>query len=215
MRPSYRFAAFVLRALFRLGYRLEVVGRERVPRDRCLVLASNHQSNMDPPLVGAFFPREISFVAKKQLFAKPWLARLIRHYNAIPLDRSGVDRRAIREIRERLDQGRDLLVFPEGTRSRDGRLGKPRSGLGFIVSAAEVDVLPVLILGSRQRPGLPGFRPRLRLEYGNPVARASLPLGRDAECGDSDGSGRPARSEEITLAVFRHIQAMFDAAGGA
>jgi 1-acyl-sn-glycerol-3-phosphate acyltransferase len=202
MRPSYRLAAFVLRALFRLGYRVEVVGRERVPRGGVLVLASNHQSNLDPPLIGAFFPREICFVAKKQLFEKPWMSRLIRHYNAIPLDRAGVDRRAIREIRARLDQGLDMLVFPEGTRSRDGQLGRPRGGLGLIVAAAEVDVLPVLILGSRQRPGLPGFRPPLRLEFGEPVPRHTLPL----------AVGGPARAEELTQAVFRHIQAMHERA---
>ena len=202
MRLSYRFVAWVLRAWFRLGYRLEVVGQERIPMSGSLVLASNHQSNLDPPLIGAFFPREISFVAKKQLFANPWFGRLIRHFNAIPLDRAGVDLRALKEIRARLAEGRDLLVFPEGTRSRDGRLGKPRAGLGLIVSAAEVDVLPVLILGSRNRPGLPGFRPRLRLEFGEPISRATLP---------TDGASG-SRAEAVTQAVFQHVEALFDQA---
>jgi 1-acyl-sn-glycerol-3-phosphate acyltransferase len=202
MRVSYRLVAFLLRGVFRLGYRLEVRGLGHIPASGSLVLASNHQSNLDPPLIGAFFPREISFVAKKQLFANPWLGRLIRHFNAIPLDRAGVDLRALKEIRARLAEGRDLLVFPEGTRSRDGGLGKPRAGLGLIVSAAEVDVLPVLILGSRNRPGLPGFRPRLRLEFGAPIPRSCLPL---------EGSSG-SRAEAITLAVFQHVEALFEVA---
>jgi 1-acyl-sn-glycerol-3-phosphate acyltransferase len=202
MRLSYRFVACVLRAWFRLGYRLEVRGLEHIPATGSLVLASNHQSNADPPLIGAFFPREISFVAKKQLFENPLLGKLIRFFNAIPLDRSGVDIRALKEIRSRLADGRDLLVFPEGTRSRDGRLGKPRAGLGLIVSAAEVDVLPVLILGSRKSPGLPGFRPHLRLEFGAPIPRASLPLD------ETQGS----RAEAVTKAVFQHVETLFEAA---
>jgi len=202
MRLSYRFVAWVLRAWFRLGYRLEVRGLENIPASGSLVLASNHQSNADPPLIGAFFPREISFVAKKQLFENPWLARLIRFFNAIPLDRTGVDIRALKEIRFRLAEGRDLLVFPEGTRSRDGRLGKPRAGLGLIVSAAEVDVLPVLILGSRSRPGVPGRRPTLRLEFGAPIPRAGLPL---------EGTSG-SRAEAVTKAVFRHVEALFEQA---
>ncbi|MFA7330821.1 MAG: lysophospholipid acyltransferase family protein [Candidatus Delongbacteria bacterium] len=210
MRASYRFVAWVLRQVFRLGYRLEVSGLERIPRQGSLILASNHQSNLDPPLIGCFFPREISFVAKKQLFENPWLARLMRHFNALPLDRSGVDLRALREIRARLGQGHDLLVFPEGTRSRDGRLGQPRAGLGLIISAAEVDVLPVLILGSRSSPGLPGFRPVIRLEFGAPIPRAALPLAGDP--GELEGRGRSSRAEALTRVVFQRIEAMYASA---
>lgn len=211
VRPSYRLAGFLLRILFRLTYRLEVTGRQQIPRDRPLILAANHQSNLDPPLIGAFYPREISYVAKKQLFARPWMARLLSHYNAIPIDRSGVDLSAMREIRSRLGQGRDLLVFPEGTRSRDGRLGRPRAGLGMIVAAAGVDVLPVLVLGSRLRPGLPGFRPVLRLQFGTVIPHAGLPAG--GEGADGESRSRSSRAEELTAAVFRHIQAMHAAAG--
>ncbi len=209
MRASYRFVAWVLRQVFQLGYRLEVSGLERIPRQGSLILASNHQSNLDPPLIGCFFPREISFVAKKQLFENPWLARLMRHFNALPLDRSGVDLRALREIRARLGQGHDLLVFPEGTRSRDGRLGQPRAGLGLIISAADVDVLPVLILGSRNSPGVPGFRPVIRLEFGAPIPRAELPLAGDP--GGPEGRGRSSRAEALTRVVFQRIEAMYAA----
>jgi 1-acyl-sn-glycerol-3-phosphate acyltransferase len=211
MRLSYRFVSWVLRWALQVVYRLEVVGLEQIPRDRSLVLASNHQSNLDPPLIGCFFPREVSFVAKKQLFDNPWLARLMRHFNAIPLDRSGVDLSAIRLIRARLAEGSNVLVFPEGTRSRDGRLGKPRAGLGLIVSAAEVDVLPVLILGSRRSPGLPGFRPLVRVEFGAVIPRSALPLQGEAEEGEA--RGRSGRAEAITRVVFERIQAMHLAAG--
>jgi len=209
MRWTYRFTACCMRAFFRCCYRLELHGLEQVPMGRSLILASNHQSNLDPPLIGAFFPREVSFVAKKQLFQKPWMNLLMRHFNSIPLDRSGVDLSAIRTIRARLEQGQDLLVFPEGTRSQDGRLGKPRAGLGLIVAAAEADVVPILVLGSRHRPGLPGFRPVLRLQFGPVLPRQSLPL---EGGGEGESRGRQARAEAITQAVFRHIEAMHEAA---
>lgn len=214
MRLSYRFTACCLRLFFRTCYRLELVGLERIPRDRGLILASNHQSNLDPPLIGAFFPRETGFVAKKQLFQNPFLRRLMQHFNAIPLDRSGVDLKAIRAIRQRLSQGLDLVVFPEGTRSKDGKLGQARAGLGLIVSAAEADVLPVLVTGSRLRPALPGFRQVLRLEFGLVIPRSTLPLTQAAE-GEGGSRGRQARAEAVTQAIFQRVVAMDAAARAA
>jgi 1-acyl-sn-glycerol-3-phosphate acyltransferase len=211
VRLSYRFTAFCLRLFFRTFYRLEVRGLEQIPATGSLILAANHQSNLDPPLIGAFFPREMGFVAKKQLFDHPIMSRLMHHFNSIPLDRSGVDLKAIRTIRKRLSQGQALVVFPEGTRSRDGQLGQPRAGLGLIVAAAEAEVLPILVQGSRHRPALPGFRRSLLLHFGTLVPRHELPL--DAS-GDGDGKGRQARAEAVTQAIFQHIKAMHAAAGG-
>lgn len=198
MRVSYRVAGAVLRMVFRLMYRLERGPLPELPTGPVL-LASNHQSNLDPPLIGAFHAREIHFVAKKQLFERPLMAAVIRFFNAIPIDRSGVDRAALKEIRATLDGGEDLLVFPEGTRSRDGRLGTPRHGLGMIMAMAKVDVLPLFVDGSRLRPGFLVGRPTLRLRYG--------PIMRWAELGaDLDELPRSEWAPLLTSRVFDRIR---------
>ncbi len=197
MRFSYRLAAFFLRLAFRATYRLEISPLSELPAGPVLI-AANHQSNLDPPLIGAFHPREMHFVAKKQLFEQPFLASVIRHFNAIPIDRAGVDRTALKEIRGLLDAGEDLVVFPEGTRSKTGELGRPRHGLGMILAMAQVDVLPILIDGTRHRPGFLFGRPRLKLRFG-PVIRWDQLEAQLADCPRSE------RAERLTQAVFAQL----------
>jgi len=162
-------ACLVLRGFFRLLFRLEVRGRARVPASGRILLAANHQSNYDPPLIGCFLPREIFFVAKRQLFRRRAVAHLLSHFNALPIERGGVDRVALKRIRETLNRGLGLLVFPEGHRSFDGRMLPPRNGVGMIAAETRSDVLPVLIEGSFHRPGFLFRRPRVVLEYGEPI----------------------------------------------
>jgi 1-acyl-sn-glycerol-3-phosphate acyltransferase len=200
MRFSYRLTAFVLRLLFRAAYKLEVSAPPSLPEGPVLI-AANHQSNLDPPLIGAFHPREMHFVAKKQLFEQPLLARVIRHFNAIPIDRAGVDRTALKEIRGLLDDGEDLVVFPEGTRSKTGELGRPRHGLGMILAMAQVDVLPILIDGTRHRPGFLLGRPRLKLRFG-PLIRWQELEAQLADCPRSE------RAERLTQQVFSELIAL-------
>jgi len=206
--PLYALGRALMRLLLKAAYRVEVAGLERVPADRPLLLACNHQSNWDPPLVGCCLPREISFVAKRQLFANPALGGLLRALGAIPIDRSGVDRRALKEIRARLAAGRSVLLFPEGTRSRDGRLGEPRGGLGLIVDGIDVDVLPVCLLGTLQ-PARLGRRPRVRVEFGAPLTRAALDA---AAAGADEGGRRGERHQRLTEAVFTRVAALHAAA---
>ena len=110
----------------RVGFRLTAVGVERIPREGPLLLAANHLSMLDPALIGCMVPRELDYMAKRELFRVPGFGGLIRRLNAHPVDRSGSDSAALRLALRLLNAGRALLVFPEGTRGTEGRLQPPQ-----------------------------------------------------------------------------------------
>jgi 1-acyl-sn-glycerol-3-phosphate acyltransferase len=136
-------------ALMRLFFRLEAVGRDLVPATGPLLLVSNHVSVLDPPLVGGAAPRPICFMAKEELFRIPLFGRFIRALNARPVRRDGSDMRALKGALALLQEGRALLVFPEGTRGLEGeppRAGKP--GVGMLAVLSGAPVVPVYVSGS-------------------------------------------------------------------
>lgn len=145
---------------------LKVAGRERVPRTGGLIVASNHVSYWDPPLLGSAVPREIHYLAKEELFRAPVFGALIRAYNAIPIRRGVADLSGMARAIEILRQGGVLLMFPEGTRSRGGTLRAARPGVGMLAVNADVPVLPCFISGS-DRPGQWLYRgARVRIAFG-------------------------------------------------
>src|SRR5947209_3452308 len=122
-RGLYRFARWFVLFVFRSVFmRLDVRGREHVPRTGPLVVCSNHIHNFDPVVVGAALPRGLLYMAKKELFAVPGLRQLIRTFGAFPIDRGSADRAALRYAVNAVDEGFALLMFPEGTRSGTGRI---------------------------------------------------------------------------------------------
>ena len=163
--------------LFRMFVRLEGRGTEHVPQDGALLLVANHSSFLDPPLVGAMAPRPLGFLAKEELFRIPLFVRLIHALNARPLRRAGADPKALRTALRVLDEGRALLVFPEGTRGDEGALRTPKAGAGMLAVLSGVPVVPVYIEGSGRvwprgrtwpRPGkvIVRFGPPLRFARG-------------------------------------------------
>ncbi len=168
MSLHYSASRLVLGAVFRVLTGWRIVGREQVPRTGGLIVASNHVSYWDPPLIGAALPREISFLAKEELFRTPLLGAVIRAYNAIPIRRGVADLSGMARAIEVLKQGGALLMFPEGTRRRDGDLHPARPGVGMLAVNAEVPILPVFIAGSGH-PGKWLYRgSRVRLSFGAP-----------------------------------------------
>jgi 1-acyl-sn-glycerol-3-phosphate acyltransferase len=115
-----------------------------------LLLASNHQSFLDPVLVGMALPRPLNFAARSTLFTNPAFGTLIRALGAHPLQRDRVDPRGIRTLLRLLRDGRRLLVFPEGTRTRDGALNPFRPGTGVLAVRTGTPVLPVCIEGAQR-----------------------------------------------------------------
>jgi 1-acyl-sn-glycerol-3-phosphate acyltransferase len=153
-------------------FRLSATGTDRVPREGPLLLASNHLSLLDPPLVGCLCPRELDYMAKAELFRVPGLGALIRRLNAHPVDREGSDSTALRLALRLLEEGRALLVFPEGTRQAEGQLGSARAGTGMLAALSQAPVVPVYVQGtSRALPkGAVVPRPvRVTVTFGAPM----------------------------------------------
>ena len=138
-----------------------------------VILASNHQSYLDPPFVAACLPRETSFMARRSLFEIPLLGPIIVACNAFPIERNTGDVRGVKNAIERLRSGSALLLFPEGTRSRDGRIGPLKGGLRLLAERAGVPVVPVLVDGAYQvwpkGRVFPRLRGRVRVTFGDPL----------------------------------------------
>jgi 1-acyl-sn-glycerol-3-phosphate acyltransferase len=134
--------------LMRLYFRLEARGTEHVPRSGALLIVSNHSSVLDPPFIGGASPRQLSFLAKAELFDIPLFGWFIRAVNARPVRREGSDARALKTALRVLEEGKALLVFPEGTRGPEGRLREAKSGAGMLAVLSGAAVVPVFITGS-------------------------------------------------------------------
>ena len=136
-------------ALMRLLFRLERVNPGLVPATGPVLIVSNHVSVLDPPLVGGSAPRPLFFMAKEELFRIPLLGRLIRALNARPVRRDGSDMRALKAALALLQEGRAILVFPEGTRGEEGRpLREGKPGVGMLAVLSGAPVVPVYVSGS-------------------------------------------------------------------
>ncbi|HHN47118.1 MAG TPA: 1-acyl-sn-glycerol-3-phosphate acyltransferase [Planctomycetes bacterium] len=145
----YFFTWYFCRALFYVLFGLRLRGRESVPRSGGFIIACNHQSFMDPVIAGlvAGPRRQIHYMARRTLFFPPF-SWLIRTYNAFPIERSRGDFSALENAAARLRAGLPVLVFPEGTRTPDGKLQKVRSGAARLSLAAGVPILPCYIHGA-------------------------------------------------------------------
>ncbi len=156
----------------RAWFRLSVAGTDRVPREGRLLIAANHQSVLDPALIGAVCPRELDYMAKAELFRIPGFGGLIRRLNAHPVERTGSDSAALRLALRLLGENRAVLVFPEGTRGTEGRLQSARAGAGMLAALSEAPVVPVYVQGTgRALPrGTVLPRPtRVTVTFGTPL----------------------------------------------
>lgn len=168
--------------LARLYFGVRFCGVEHVPRRGALLLAPNHVSYADPVLVSIPVHRRIHYMAWAALFQGRLFGRLIRWLGAFPVRTEEMDRRAPREALRLLREGRAVLIFPEGGRSKDGRLQPFRPGAFRLALAAGAPVVPVTIDGAFEawpmtrrfpRPG------RVTITYHRPLGAADLPAGSD------------------------------------
>ncbi|AIE60566.1 lysophospholipid acyltransferase family protein [Bacillus methanolicus] len=159
----YSFAKFVVYRILKPIYRIQVIGIEHFPKDGGVLLCANHIDNLDPPIVGITAPRPVHFMAKAELFSVPVLGRIVRNLNAFPVKRGMSDREALRKGLSILKEGKVLGLFPEGTRSKTGELGKGLAGAGFFALRSDAYIVPCAIIG----PYKP-FR-SLKVVYGKPI----------------------------------------------
>jgi len=161
----YRVVCWCVTRLARGLLRVRVIGADRVPEDGPVIVAANHASYFDIPLLGMSLPRQADYLAKRELFVLPLIAPLLRALGGVPVKRGGGDRAAMAEVARRLAAGRLLVIYPEGTRSRTGVLGPARAGIGRIVAQSKAVVVPVFIQGTS------GLRPfgEVTLRFGEPI----------------------------------------------
>ena len=144
----YKFVRRLLQVLFSLWFSVRCIGREKVPGDGGVLLASNHQSFLDPILVGMGLHREVHYMARETLFRNPMAGWLIRAVNAFPVKRHSADVGAIKKTLRLLESGEVVNLFGEGTRSRDGTIGEVQPGIIMLARKAGVPVVPVVIDGA-------------------------------------------------------------------
>lgn len=195
-RLMYRFLGLLVRTFLKVAFGLKVSGMDNIPKNGSFIFASNHRSIIDPPVLGSVCPREVFYAAKKELLEIPVFGWVIAYLNAVPVRRTGYDRGVLKLLGGALDNGYGITIFPEGTRSRDGKLGKPRPGVGILSKNHKSVVVPVFISGSskiiRQV-----FKRKLAVQFGEPIQFESDFF---ADTADDKEAYRKIASE-----VIRHI----------
>ena len=202
MNLSYRLGWRCFRGLYATYFRWRVYGAEHVPLTGGVILASNHASYLDPPLVGCSLNRDINYLARESLFRFPGIGALLRSWNAVPVDRDGGGAKGLKIILARLLAGNAIILFPEGTRTKDGQLQPARSGIGLTVIKSTAPVVPVRVFGTFEAYGRNHKIPRpyrVVVKYGRPLDFAQLRA--EAETCDK------ARLKEIYQQVADEIMA--------
>ncbi len=172
MNPVYYLGWRCFRLLFRCYFRARYVNAERVPLSGPVIVACNHASYFDPPLVGSGLRRQMNYLARENLFRFPVMGWVLRQWQVVPVDREGCGAKGLKAILDRLLKGGAILVFPEGTRSRDGGLQAPRAGVGLTVIKSNAPVVPVRTFGTFRAYGRHLRWPRpypLAVKYGQPL----------------------------------------------
>lgn len=173
MNLLYRLVWIFSRLIYKFLFRWRVFNPERVPMHGPAILASNHASYFDPPLVGAGVSRALNYLGRESLFRFPVIGWGMRTVHSIPVDRDGGGAAGLRAILDRLLAGGAILLFPEGTRTRDGKLQAARSGIGLTVIKSSAPVIPVRLFGTFEAFGrhhrVPRIFRRIAVKYGPPL----------------------------------------------
>ncbi len=196
-RVFYEVLRAVIKVVFFVVARIHLRGRYNIPRKGPYIIASNHLSWTDIPLVPAYVPGKVVYMAKEESFYSS-VGWLVRFLGAFPVKRGEGDRQAIRAADEQLKQKKIFIIFPEGTRSKTHTLARAHAGLGMIALRSGVPVLPVAIWGSEN--ALKKFGADVTISYGKPIT--FKPAGKKITREDI---------ESTTEEVMRQIAAMLPA----
>ncbi|MFQ5896721.1 MAG: lysophospholipid acyltransferase family protein [Candidatus Methylomirabilia bacterium] len=203
----YQVVNGLSRGLLRRLFGLESRGVEHIPSSGPLLIAANHSSFLDPPIVSGASPRQLHFLAKAELFRIPLLGGLIHGLNARPVRRDGSDPVALRTALRILGDRGALLIFPEGTRGEEGVLREARPGAGMLAMLSGAPVVPALITGSGQALPRGRWLPRpakIRVSFGPPLSFAA-----------GDRAGRRGRAVETSRAIMTAIARLRQESDGA
>jgi 1-acyl-sn-glycerol-3-phosphate acyltransferase len=172
MNFSYRCGWLFFRTVYATYFRWRVYGAENVPLTGGVILASNHASFLDPPLVGSGLKRDINYLARESLFRFPVVGQILHSWNSVPVDRDGGGAKGLKIILGRLLDGAGIILFPEGTRTPDGKLQPTRAGIGLVVAKSDAPVVPVRVFGTFEAYGRNQKFPlpkRIAVKYGKPM----------------------------------------------
>ena len=165
----YKILKVIFRFTFNLLFSPKVIGAENVPKEGAMIMAANHMSNWDPPILGTYLPRIVGYMAKEELFKPAIAGAIIKSLNAFPVKRGASDRGAIKMALNILKKGLCLGIFPEGTRSRDGKLHKAQAGVSLIAAMSKAPVVPTALIGTNKIWSKEEKFPQLTIVFGEPI----------------------------------------------
>lgn len=152
----------------KIAFSVKLEGKENIPKDTNCIFTSNHRTNADPPLISCGLKGKHSFMAKEELFKNKLFGWLIRNLGAFPVSRGKGDTAVLDTAVERLENGCNLMIFPEGTRSKDGKVHRGHSGAAVIAARSGKPVIPVgIVFGEKLK-----FRTKITVKYGEPIIPA-------------------------------------------
>ena len=160
---------FIFRIVFGIMFRPKIIGSENLPASGGFILSANHVSNWDPPILATFIEREVCYMAKEELFKNPIFAATIRALHVFPVKRGAADKNAIKNAVKVLKGGGCLGLFPEGTRSKTGKIGKAESGVSLIAAMTKAPIIPAAIVNTDKIFSAEIKFPRLAVVYGKPM----------------------------------------------
>ncbi len=199
----YWITRAILQPFFHLYFRLSRIGREHIPDEGPVIIAANHRSFLDPFVIGTMARRPMYYVAKKELFSRPWQSWILNALGAFPVDRGAGDNDTIETAKAILGRGEIVLIFPEGTRIRPGTLGQPRRGVGRLALETGAPVVPIAVIGTEDvRRGV-RIRPRkVRIRAGRAL---HFPQVQDAS---------PALASAVTDRIWPCVMLQWEWLGG-
>lgn len=202
--PFYRFCWRLVRTLGRLLWRLKAVDEDNIPVEGPVIVAVNHQSYLDPPLVAVVIRREMHFFAKKELFGIFILGNVIANLNAIPVRRGVYDPVSLSRAQAALDEGGGLILFPEGTRGDGRTFLRPKPGVGLIARQTGAAIVPAYAHRTHRPWNCLLTRRPMRIYFGPPITAEEV-----AAYGD-DKEGYRALADDVMARIGRLKDAVAD-----
>ncbi len=192
------FIRNVVKGIYKIIYDFHIEGTENIPQDRPVILASNHRSYADPVILTMPMRLPVSYMAKEELFKNRLFGWFIRKLGAFPVKRGVGDMSVIEDSMKILRSGRNLVIFPEGTRSKDGRVGKGKTGVALIAARSGADVVPCGITFEGEKLK---FRSKLILRYGKVIPASEI---------HTDDDVSPKTLKAVKLRIMSAIKELVD-----
>ena len=198
-RISRPILKVIFRGIFRMLGRVTITGKEHIPYGKRYVVAMNHVSIFDPPLIAAFWPEQLEIIGAADVFEKPGQGQILRAYGVMPVHRGEYDRALFTRIISVINAGYPLLIAPEGGRSHVTAMRRAMPGIAYIIEQTRVPVVPVGLVGTTEdfwQRARRGQRPALEIRIGKPITLPEI-IARGAE-------KHEARQQNADL-VMRHL----------